>query len=112
MKWKKFKQEQSKLIAVSGLPLDYIEKENIWIDFLMHGYIDHHKDSVGFSIDDMTKNENYNFKKLIDIYFESGFEFFIPMALTRRLHFSGGVVVVYWVIDFMSDGTAPKSETA
>lgn len=83
LKWKKFKQEQSSLIESSGLPLDYTQKESIWIDFLMHGYIDHHKDEIGYTVEEMAKNEYENFKKLIDKYFQSGFDYFIPMALSN-----------------------------
>ena len=83
LEWKKFKQEQSSLIESSGLPLDYTQKESIWIDFLMHGYIDHHKDEIGYSVDSMNKREYENFKELINKYFESGFEYFVPMALSN-----------------------------
>lgn len=82
LNWKKFRQEQSRLIETSGLPLDYLENENLWIDFLMHGYIDHHPDSIRFTVDDMNELEYDHFKRLIDAYFSYGFEFFTPMALS------------------------------
>lgn len=82
LKWNSFKLQQSQLIESCGLPLDYTNQESIWIDFLMHGYIDHHKDEIGYSVDDMTTTEYENFILLIHKYFESEFDFFIPMAIS------------------------------
>ena len=79
--WKKFNSQHSNLIHKSGLPLSYFENENLWIDFLMHGYMDHHDDIIGLTVSNLNSEEYNNFKMLIYKYFGFGFDFFVPMAL-------------------------------
>ena len=45
--------------------------------------MDHHYDEIGYSVDAMTKNEYENFKQLINRYYVSGFNYFLPMALSN-----------------------------
>ena len=51
----------------------YTEKMEMFDDFLMHGWIDHHDDPIGFTDVDMTAEQKSKFKKLIWKYFEAGF---------------------------------------
>ncbi len=80
-KWKKFRTAESKLFESSGLPLEYSRNEKLWIDFLMHGYIDHNPDYIKYTVHDMNNIEYNNFVKLVHLYFEYGFEYFEPVAI-------------------------------
>ncbi|MFN8261002.1 MAG: hypothetical protein U0X41_08735 [Chitinophagales bacterium] len=84
LKWKKFVKENDDLINKAGLPLDYYTNEELWIDFLLHGYIDHHTDYVKFSIDNIANEEYKVFIVLIRKYFESGFQFFNALAIKEE----------------------------
>jgi len=65
--------------------LAYFETEYLWIDFLMHGYIDHQKDDLCITVKSLNIEEYRNFKILIEKYFDFGFEFFIPMAMKSAI---------------------------
>ena len=56
----------------------------MFIDFLMHGYIDHHGDTRRFTVEDMSTVEHGSFVALIREYFRSGFGYFQPMAFSSE----------------------------
>jgi len=58
----------------TGLPLNYLESLDLFHDFMMHGYIDHHPVKEVFSTDDMNPDQIKSFKELIWKYFEAGFD--------------------------------------
>jgi hypothetical protein len=72
--WKKFCDENKTLIHRTGLPLNYLESFDLFNDFLMHGYIDHHSVKEDFSTDDMNPDQIKSFKDLLWKYFEAGFD--------------------------------------
>ncbi len=73
-KWKKFCREHITLIQDTGIPQSYLDSLDLFCDFLMHGYIDHHDVIENFTTDNMDSNQSENFKKLVWYYFESGFD--------------------------------------
>lgn len=79
-RWKIFRDQHRALINGSGLPEAYIEKQPMFMDFLMHGYIDHHTDSRRFTVEDMSPAEHQAFESLVREYFRSGYGYFQPMA--------------------------------
>jgi len=81
IKWKKFKRNNIELIEKAGLPLEYYTKEELWLDFLDHGYIDHHNVQHQFNIGMLSVSEHEHFLQLIIAYFQFGFEYFTPSAL-------------------------------
>jgi hypothetical protein len=81
VQWKKFLKEYSNIINKTGIPFEYFDQHTIWIDFLLHGFIDHQPDLIKFTIDNLNVNEYKYFKLLVQKYFEFGFEYFNPMAL-------------------------------
>ncbi len=52
--WKQWRKEYNDLITASGIPDLVISDEDHWYDFLDHGYLDHHKDELHFSVHQMT----------------------------------------------------------
>ena len=72
--WKKFFSENYDLALKSGLPVEYVRDQELFVDFLMHGYIDHHDDNINFVVDRMNEIEYSFFVKLIDKYFEAGYK--------------------------------------
>jgi hypothetical protein len=79
-RWQTFRDQQRALINESCMPEAYVEKESMFLDFLMHGYIDHHSDTRWFSVEDMSSAEHQAFENLAREYFRSGYEYFQPMA--------------------------------
>ena len=65
----------------SGLPFDYYKSEELWIDFLLHGYIDHHNDNIHYTVDSMINDEYKYFVELVYKYFEFGFSYFNVIAI-------------------------------
>lgn len=74
MKWVKFFNENKDLMYDTGLPLIYLESKELFDDFLMHGFIDHHDVDVEFTTDDMNDEQYKSFKILVWKYFEAGYK--------------------------------------
>jgi hypothetical protein len=53
--WAQFVQAHQKQLEQTELPTEFYETREMWNDFLMHGYIDHHDDVTGFTIDMMSE---------------------------------------------------------
>ena len=83
-RWKIFRDQHRALINGSRLPEAYIEKQPMFIDFLMHGYIDHHADPRRFTVEDMSPGEYQAFESLVREYFRSGFGYFQPTAFSSE----------------------------
>jgi hypothetical protein len=66
--WDEFIDENKKLILSTGLPLAYIEQKEMFLDFLMHGYIDHHEDEHSIALDEMNNEQK---KRLIQVIVKS-----------------------------------------
>jgi len=94
-----FCDQQRDLICRSGLPEVYVEKESMFMDFLMHGYIDHHADTHEFSVEGMSPAEQQAFESLAREYFRSGYGYFQPMA------FRSGKIIRDFEEEF---GSAPR----
>jgi hypothetical protein len=75
-----FRDQHRALIDISGLPEAYVEKESMFVDFLMHGYIDHHADTRRFTVEDLSPTEHQAFVNLVREYFRSGYGYCQPMA--------------------------------
>lgn len=52
------------LIEATGLPLIVFESWEHFEDFLMHGYLDHHPDPVGVTVDVLTRDEKQALNRL------------------------------------------------
>ena len=72
-KWEKFCNKNKTLMNNTGLPSIYLDNRNLFDDFLMHGYIDHHDDPIRFTDEQMTDEQISNLRLLIRKYFEAGF---------------------------------------
>lgn len=83
-RWGIFRDQHRALITASGLPEGCIEKQSMFMDFLMHGYIDHHADVCRFTVEDMSPAEHQAFESLVREYFRSGFGYFQPMAFSSE----------------------------
>lgn len=82
--WKLFRDRHRNLIGASGLPEAYIDEQATFIDFLMHGYIDHHIDTRQFPVEDMSPAEHQAFESLVREYFRDGFGYVQPMAFRSK----------------------------
>jgi len=72
-KWEAFREANRSLLHESGLPRSYVEQQEMFDDFLMHGGIDHHEDPIGFTVDKMTDAQRRSLRDLIHRYFEAGY---------------------------------------
>ena len=81
LSWVTFVTRNKDLIDKAGLPESVIESIDHWGDFLMHGYLDHHEDARGFSVDQLSEQQYGALLSLVESYFVSGYEFFCPVAL-------------------------------
>ena len=98
-RWKMFRDQHRALIDITALPEAYVERESMFTDFLMHGYIDHHADTRRFTVEDMSPAEHQAFESLVREYFRSGYGYFQPMA------FRSEKVIRDFEMEF---GSAPK----
>src|SRR5579884_2634053 len=80
--WKQFIANNNELILKTGLPEIVLQTEEHWDDFLMHGYLDHHNDPFHFNIDKLDKSEYQSLKELVAKYFEAGYLYYTPIALS------------------------------
>ena len=80
-RWGVFRDSHSELLAATGMPLEYYQSEALFIDFLMHGHIDHHHVSQIFTSEVMTQRQYDALRKSAWEYFNSGFGYFEPIAL-------------------------------
>ena len=81
-RWKLFVDENKEFFQNAGLPLSIIEDEEYWIDFLMHGYLDHHENPLRFNVKQLNEKQYNILKELVCKYFGVGFSYFSPIALS------------------------------
>ncbi len=80
-RWTTFVARNKNLIYAAGLPEPVTRSIDHWDDFLMHGYLDHHEDPHGFSVDQLSEQQYGAVLQLVESYFVSGYEYFEPVAL-------------------------------
>ena len=66
--WKQFRLRHRSLFTDSGVPLSICESQAIFDDFLMHGYLDHHPDPSGFTVNELSSSERAALKELVVEY--------------------------------------------
>ena len=79
--WSTFVARNRRVVEAVGLPQVVTESINHWDDFLMHGYLDHHDDPTGFTVDQLSEEQYTALLQFVDSYFASGYEYFTPVAL-------------------------------
>jgi hypothetical protein len=82
--WATFVTHNRHVIEAAGLPLVVTESIHHWDDFLMHGYLDHHHDPAGFTVDQLSNEQYAALIQLVESYFVRGYEYFTPLALKRE----------------------------
>ena len=70
--WDRFRAENVELIQESGIPSDYFEDRQLFDDFLMHGCLDHHPDTTGFTIEQLDLEQLLASARLAAAYFRMG----------------------------------------
>ena len=68
--WERFCEDQMDRIQLIGLPDPVVSTQDRFVDFLMHGYIDHHFDPMGYSVHQMSDEQNEAFGHLVNNYIE------------------------------------------
>jgi hypothetical protein len=81
-RWKSFIEENKEWFQNVGLPLSISEDEEYWVDFLMHGYLDHHENPLRFNVKQLNEKQYSILKELVFKYFSAGFSYFTPIALS------------------------------
>jgi len=76
--WKAFREKCLDHLLRTGLPDSYYSNEKLWLDFLEHGYIDHHKDNFHFTINDMSDKEYDLYLFCVREYMSFQKEYFKP----------------------------------
>jgi hypothetical protein len=71
--WQNFRQANAELLRSSGLPLSLYESRDLFDDFLMHGYIDHHEDATHFFIGQLSETQKALLVEVIVRYLRAGF---------------------------------------
>jgi hypothetical protein len=79
--WSTFVARNKEVIEASGLPSVALVSVDHWDDLLRHGYLDHHDDPTGFTVDQISEEQYGAFVRLVESYFVSGYEYFTPLAL-------------------------------
>lgn len=82
--WKAFLNTNFEILLKTGLPVSYLERQELWEDFLLHGYIDHFSVDEKFTIENMIKAEYKVYMKCIREYFASDFDYFEPALLSTQ----------------------------
>ena len=72
-RWQSFCAENADLIDNLHFPFAVIETQERFEDLLMHGYLDHHHDFTGFTIDEFDSSKMEKFKELVNRYFAAGY---------------------------------------
>jgi hypothetical protein len=71
--WKRFVQSNREQLERTGLPCSFYESHDMWDDFLMHGYIDHHDDASGFTVHRMSEESRVVLSEVVVAYLAAGF---------------------------------------
>jgi hypothetical protein len=79
--WSKFVARNMSVVEEAGLPPVVTESIKLWDDFLIHGYIDHHRYPTDFSVDQLTDEQYTALLQFVDSYFAQGYEYFTPTVL-------------------------------
>jgi hypothetical protein len=79
--WQRFVDRNQATIDAAGLPMLVTSTIDHWIDFLMHGCLDHHPDPIRFDVDHLSTEQYQALLQLVESYFDSGYEYFSPNAL-------------------------------
>ena len=79
--WSTFVARNRRVVEAVGLPQVVTESINHRDDFLVHGYLDHHDDPTGFTVDQLSEERYTALLQFVDSYFASGYEYFAPTAL-------------------------------
>ena len=71
--WKNFLTSNQIIIEQAGLPETVTETLDRFLDFLMHGYIDHHDDPEKFTVNHLDDNEYGELMELLNRFCTAGF---------------------------------------
>jgi hypothetical protein len=82
--WRDFVARNRALIDAAGLPLIVVESDEHWNDFLDHGYLDHHDNPTGFTVDQINERQYKALVQLVESYFAAGYDYFTPTALRGK----------------------------
>ncbi len=86
-RWKDFCRTHSECIHQIGLVDAIISDEGRFLDFLEHGYLDHHHDDLSSTTSwKFTHTQMMLFVTLIACYFVEFEEYFLPIALHHALY--------------------------
>src|SRR5262245_37260839 len=55
--WEEWRTEHRAVLERTGLPESVLQDEEHWWDFLMHGRLDHHPDPLGFSVRQLSREQ-------------------------------------------------------
>ena len=79
--WLAFIGRHAKLLTEAALPELITESQDHWDDFLMHGYLDHHADPSGFTVNCLSVNQRGALKQLVGRYVAELGADYLPLAL-------------------------------
>src|SRR5262245_51504606 len=82
--WPGFVEKNRALFDNAGLPLLAARSAAHLADLLTHGIFDHHADPTHFSTDSLSDAQYRSLLSLATRYFEAGYGWFTPMALSTR----------------------------
>lgn len=72
-RWIDFLSRNDKSLATIGIPRSIYASHEMFVDFLMHGYIDHHADLTRFSVGELSSNGRDLLTDVIANYLIAGF---------------------------------------
>ena len=67
--WSRFRRTHQDLLLRTGLPAHIVDNLEVFWDFLMHGYLDHHADPAHFHIRQLTPQQYAQVLELLLAYF-------------------------------------------
>jgi hypothetical protein len=69
-----FVHRNERSLQATGVPVSIYESHEMFIDFLMHGHIDHHDDPTRFSVGSLSVEQQSLLADVIASYFLAGFD--------------------------------------
>ena len=80
--WNRYLEFRRPFFLAADLPPSVTMTEDRFVDFCMHGYIDHHDDPYGCNSDSFSAEQYEAFKLLVHRFFEDGHGGFSVIALS------------------------------
>ncbi len=74
VEWRNFLRSHQLLVTEASLPPQVLSSQSRFDDFLMHGYLDHHIDAQGFSLNELNPPARSALKSMVVQYLKAYYD--------------------------------------